>query len=324
MKRTRVPATKRTRPPAIKRIRTPEPALRTEPLNGVVPPAFRLIARNREDQILAIGLHRPWFGDLYHRALTIGWWRFLLVGSVLYIGANLLFALLYLVDEAAIANARPGSFADAFFFSVQTMATIGYGQMSPATVYANLIVTAETLFGLIFLGLAAGLAFARFSRPTARILFSRVAVIGPYNGKPTLSVRLANERRNQILQAEVMLTFVCDEPTAEGGSIRRFYDLKLARHRTPIFAMTFRLMHEIDPTSPFYGATATSLAAQNAELVATATGLDETTAQRVHARTSYLADEILWNRRFADIIGWTEDGRRAIDYRRFHDTVELG
>jgi inward rectifier potassium channel len=324
MKRTRTPPTKRTRTPAIKRIRVPAPALRTEPLNGVVPPAVRLIARNREDETLAIGLHRPWFGDLYHRALTIGWWRFLLVGSALYIGANLLFALFYLADEAAIANARPGSFADAFFFSVQTMATIGYGQMSPATIYANLIVTAETLFGLIFLGLAAGLAFARFSRPTARILFSRVAVIGPYNGKPTLSVRLANERRNQILQAEVMLTFVRDEPTAEGGSIRRFYDLKLARHRTPIFAMTFRLMHEIDPTSPFYGATAASLAAQNAELVATATGLDETTAQRVHARTSYLPDEILWDRRFVDIIGWTEDGRRAIDYRRFHDTVELG
>ena len=309
----------------MKRQQRHQPApLLPDPPAGSGPTTFRLIARDSSDQVLAVGLRRPWFTDLYHRTLTASWPRFLLIGSTVYIGGNIVFALLYLIQPGAITNARAGSFADAFFFSVQTMATIGYGQMAPATLYANLLVTFETLFALMVVAIATGLAFARFSRPMARVLFSRVAVIGPHNGRPTLSIRLANERRNQILQAEVTLTFVRDEPTVEGSTIRRFYDLKLARQRTPIFAMTFSILHVVDADSPLYGATAVSLDAQNAELVVTATGLDETIAQTVHARTSYLPGEILWNRRFVDVIGYTEDGRRAIDYRRFHDTAPIG
>jgi inward rectifier potassium channel len=297
--------------------------LRSEPPEGVSAQSPRLIARERADTVLAIGLLRPRFGDLYHFALRISWSRFLLGGAAYYVAANALFALLYLIPGDAIANARPGSFADAFFFSVQTMATVGYGQMWPATFYGNLIVTIETAIGLMFFALATGLGFARFSRPTARVLFSRVAVIGPHNGVPTLSLRLANQRRNQILQAEVGLALLRDEQTQEGDTIRRFYDLKVARHRSPVFAMTFTVMHTIDRDSPFYGATSATLQALNAELVVTATGIDETIAQPVHTRTSYLADEILWDHRFVDVFCWTEDGRRVIDYRRFHDTVPL-
>jgi inward rectifier potassium channel len=298
------------------------PRVRPNPPDGA-PAAGRLIARGRADEVLAIGLHRPWFRDLYHFALRVSWWRFLVLGIVLYTAANALFALIYLIPGDAITNAQPGSFTDAFFFSIQTMATIGYGVMSPATFYGNLIVTLETGFGLIFLAVATGLVFARFSRPTARILFSRVAVIAPHNGVPTLTLRLANERRNQILQAEVSLALLRDERTKEGEMIRRFYDLKLARHRSPVFALTFTVMHPIDDDSPLDGATPATLQAQNAELVVTATGIDETIAQPVHARTSYLAGEILWDHRFTDLFGWTEDGRRVIDYRRFHDTIPL-
>ena len=300
------------------------PALRSEPPAGSTAPPARFIARETADETLAVGLSRPWLGDLYHFALRLAWWRFLLGGLVLYLVANAAFALLYLAQPGAIAHARPGSFADAFFFSVQTIATLGYGVMAPATLYANLVVTAETATGLMLLALATGLVFARFSRPTARILFSRVAVVGPYNGVPTLSFRLANRRRNQILEAEVAAMLLRDERTREGVLIRRFYDLPLARTRTPVFALTFSVMHPIDRDSPLDGATAASLAAENAELVVTASGIDETIAARVHARTSYLPQEILWNRRFVDVIGWTDDGRRIIDYRRFHDTVPLG
>jgi inward rectifier potassium channel len=299
------------------------PPLRSEPPAGGAARPARLIARETADQTLAIGLRRPWFGDLYHRTLRLSWCSFLLGGVALYLAANAVFAALYLVQPGAIANARPGAFTDAFFFSIQTMATIGYGQLVPATFYANLIVTIETATGLMFLALATGLVFARFSRPTARILFSRVAVIGPNDGRPTLSFRAANERRNQILQAEVAVSLLRDERTAEGVLIRRFYELKLTRYRSPVLAMTFTIMHEIDRDSPLYGATAASLEAENGELVVTASGIDETIAQRVHARTSYLPDEILWSHRFVDVIGWTEDGRRVIDYRRFHDTVPL-
>ena len=183
--------------------------------------------------------------------------------------------------------------------------------------------TVETGVGLMLIAVATGLVFARFSRPTARVLFSRVAVIAPHNGVPTLSFRAANLRHNQILQAVVNVVLLRDEETQEGEMIRRFYDLKLARQRSPVFAMTFTVMHAIDRDSPLYGATAGTLQEQNAELIVTGTGIDETMAQPVHVRTSYLPHEILWSHRFVDLFGWTEDGRRVIDYRRFHDTVAL-
>jgi inward rectifier potassium channel len=280
----------------------------------------RLVQREPSDRVMAIGLRDRWLGDLYHHLLTLPWWAFLLGLAGVYLGLNILFAVLYLLGDAAIANARPGAFSDAFFFSVETISTIGYGQMSPATLYGNIVMTVEATFGLILLAASAGVVLARFSRPTARVMFSKVAVIAPYNGVPTLSFRLANERRNQILEAQVAVTLVRDERTAEGEWMRRFYDLQLARQRSPIFAMTFTVMHPIDPTSPLWSATASSLVAEAVEIVVTVTGLDETMSQAVHARTSYLAHEVLWGHRFADVFTQTKDGRLAIDYRRFHDT----
>lgn len=300
------------------------PPLQTTPPDGSEAHLFHLIARGTADEVMAVGLRRQWFTDLYHRALTISWPGFFALGTAVYALANLIFAGLYLLQPGSVANAHPGSFPDAFFFSVQTMATIGYGVMAPATIYANLLMTFETAVGLMFVALTTGLVFARFSRPTARVIFSRVAVIGPHNGKPALTVRLANERRNQMLAAEVTMTLVRDELTQEGSLLRRFYDLKLVRDHSPIFAMTFTVMHEIDIDSPLYGGSAERLAGFNAELVVTTSGIDETLVQPVHARTSYLPHEILWNHRFTDIMGYTKDGRRAIDYGRFHDTVSLG
>lgn len=299
------------------------PPLQPAPPQGVDARLNHLIVRGTADQVIALGLRRPLFGDLYHRILTVGWPGFLAVSLAVYLLINLSFAVLYWVQPGSIANARPGSFADAFFFSVETIATIGYGVMAPATLYANLLMTVESASGLLLVALTTGLVFARFSRPTARVMFSRVAVVGPYNGKPTLSLRLANQRQNQLLAAEVAMTLVRDERTAEGNLLRRFYDLKLVRDRSPVFALSFTVMHEIAPESPLYGATPQSLAQVNAELVVTTSGIDETLVQAVHARTSYMPHEILWNRRFVDIFGWTEDGRRAIDYARFHDTVSL-
>jgi len=291
--------------------------------NGAARAPNRLVAREASDRVVAIGLRSPWLGDLYHRLLTLPWWAFLLGLAVVYLGLNILFAGLYLLGNGSIASARPGVFSDAFFFSVETISTIGYGQMSPATLYGNLVMTVEALFGLTLLAGAAGLVFARFSRPTARVMFSKVAVVAPYNGVPTLSFRLANERRNQILEAQVSATLVRDERTTEGEWMRRFYDLQLARRRSPIFAMTFTVMHPIDPASPLWKATAASLAAEGAEIVVTVTGLDETMSQAVHARTSYLAHEVLWDHRFADVFTQTRDGRLAVDYRLFHDTEPL-
>ncbi|HXC26490.1 MAG TPA: ion channel [Stellaceae bacterium] len=306
-----------------RRRRHSTPPLSHEPPDGVEASLAHLIAHGRADEVISVGLERPWFDDIYHRVLKMGWPSFFALGASSYLVANLLFAVLYLLQPGAITNAHAGSFLDAFFFSVQTMATIGYGVMSPATVYANLLMTLETAVGLMFVALTTGLVFARFSRPTARIMFSQVAVVGPYNSKPALTVRLANQRQNQLLAAHVSMTLVRDELTEEGSLLRRFYDLKLVRDRSPIFALTFTAIHEIDAQSPLHGASAERMASVNAELVVSASGVDETLVQPVQARASYLPHEILWNHRFADIIGWTEDGRRAIDYGRFHDTVSV-
>jgi inward rectifier potassium channel len=326
VKSQRAKTAKAPRPRALRarrRSAQQDPPLNFAPPDGVQPHLFHLIERDTADQVIRLGVEREWFGDLYHRILTVSWPSFLVTGLAFYLAANIVFAGLYVVQPGSILNARPGNFVDAFFFSVETIATIGYGVMSPGTLYANLVMTVESAVGILLVALTTGLIFARFSRPTARVLFSNVAVVSPYNGVPTLSIRLANQRMNQMLAAEVSMTLVRDEASDEGELTRRFYDLALVRDRSPVFALSFRVMHPIDANSPLYGMNYEKLAEQHAEIVVIAGGVDEILAQAVNARTSYLPHEILWSHRFVDIFGWTEDGRRAIDYRRFHDTVRI-
>jgi inward rectifier potassium channel len=260
--------------------------------------------------------------DVYHLMLTMPWRWFFGVQAMAYLIFNAVFALFYLAVPGSVANARPGSFADAFFFSVQTMATIGYGVMAPATLYGNVMVTIEALLGFASFAVAAGLIFARFSQPTARVLFSRVAVVTPFNGVPTLMFRCANERRNQIFEAQVHVDFARQETSAEGLELRRSYELSLQRDRNPQFSLSWTVMHAIDPQSPLYGIDPDLLASQEASIVVTLTGIDETLSQTVFARPAYRADEILWGRKFVDILSETEAGETLVDYRRFHDTVD--
>lgn len=279
-------------------------------------------ARGAASDVKRIGLKRAGFRDAYHFLMTIpvGW--LLLTLTLTYLGANGVFALLYLAFPGSIANAEPGAFRDAYFFSVQTMATIGYGQLLPAGLAGNIIATAETVFGMLTVALSAGVVFSRVSRPTARMMFSEVAVIGKRNGVQTLMFRIANQRRNQIVEAEINVTALRTEQTLEGETVRRFHDLKLERSRSPIFALTWTVLHPIDEKSPLYGATPESLTAQDVEIICSITGIDETFAQPVHARFGYSAEAIRWNARFVDIMLSHEDGRRTIDYRHFHDTTD--
>jgi inward rectifier potassium channel len=277
----------------------------------------RLVSRKGQFTLNVVRL------DLYHWLLTLSWPGFFTLISLLYLITNSLFALAYLAGGDCIANARPGSFQDAFYFSVQTMATIGYGAMYPRTDYANIIVAIQALFGLWGVAMITGLAFARFSKPTARVIFSRVAVIAPFNGVPTLMYRTANQRFNQILEAQQRATLIRDEVTIEGEVMRRFYDLELLRSQSPIFALTWTVMHPIDENSPLYKLTAKDLVEQQAEIVITLTGIDETVSQTIHARHSFVASEILWNLRFVDIISRTPEGKRVVDYTRFHEVKPL-
>jgi inward rectifier potassium channel len=285
----------------------------------------RIVPRRGQERVVRIGIgNSESFRDIYVFLLTVGWGWFLLGSGLLYLGINFVFAGLYVLQPGSISSAHHGDFADSFFFSVQTIATIGYGVMAPVTMYANILVTTETLVGMTLLALVTGLMFARFSRPTARVLFSDNMVVGTRNGRPALIFRMANRRSSQIVQAQVTLSFVRDEIDEDGETNRRFYDLTLVRSLTPIFALTFAVFHEIEESSPLHGVTPESLLASDTEFVATVSGVDETTMQNVNARHSWEATEVLWHHRFVDILGYLEDGRRAIDYTRFNDTEPLG
>ncbi len=259
-------------------------------------------------------------GDLYHALITMTWPRFILGVGLLFLLANASFALAYWAQRGAIINARPGSLLDAFFFSVQTMATIGYGIMYPGTVYANILMTLETLIGLFGLALATGLAFARFSRPRARVLFSANAVVTLYHGLPTLMFRVANQRGNQVLEARVQATLLRNEISPEGHIMRRFHDLSLLRENTPSFTYSWTVMHPLTETSPLFPTTSSALQDADAEIIVLLAGLDETVSQPIHARHIYKPKAILWNHRFRDVLSKDARGAYVINYAEFHDT----
>lgn len=256
--------------------------------------------------------------DAYHFLLTMPLGAFFGVMGAGYLAINALFALLYLV-VGGVSGIAPGDFVHAFFFSVQTLSTVGYGQMAPQTMPANLVVTLEGFVGLFNVAIATGLLFARISRPTARVMFSHRAAVCRHEGVPTLMLRAANRRRNRIVEADVTVTLVRDGTTLEGVQMRRFENLATVRSRSPIFTLTWQIMHHIDETSPLHGETTASLKARHAEIVVILKGLDETFAQTIHARASYGPDDIVWGGRLADVFSRNHDGRPVIDYTRFHD-----
>jgi inward rectifier potassium channel len=283
----------------------------------------RIVRPDGRFNVTRVGLFNPPWRDIYHVMLTMPWPMFFLTISAIYLGANVVFACAYLIGDNNIANAAPNSFLDAFFFSVQTMASIGYGAMYPQTIYANLVVTVEALSGLMMLAAATGLMFARFSKPTARVLFSRVAIVTAHNGHPTLMFRAANQRQNRILEANVQLTLVHNSVTQEGQFMRRFTNLPLVRSHSPIFALSWTVMHVINDHSPLSRTTSHHLNDQDAELIVTLTGLDETLSQTIHSRHSYTPDEIQWNHQFVDLFGQMPNGNLAIDYAQFHNTYPI-
>jgi inward rectifier potassium channel len=275
-------------------------------------------------EVVALGLRASPLRDLYHWLLTATWRRFFGLVLAAYLASNALFALGYLALGDAIEEARPGSFVDAFFFSVQTMATIGYGKMAPRTVAANVLVTAEALVGLLGLALVTGLVYAKFSRPTARVLFSRLAVVTAYDGVPSLLFRMANARSSQIVEAVVHLVLVRNERTAEGEEVRRVHDLPLRRSRSAFFALTWTAIHPVTPGSPLHGETAETMREKEADLVVSLTGFDESLSQTVHARHGYGPGDVRWGHHLVDILVRLPDGRRAIDYRKFHEAAPDG
>ncbi len=282
-----------------------------------------MIPRHGERAPIVVGRHRLPFTDLYHRVLALPLLGVLALMAATFLVLNLIFATAYLADPGGVAELPRGDFLNAFFFSVETFGTIGYGHWYPQSVAANAVMTVETFVGLVYVAVTTGLVFGRVSRPVSRVTFSRVAVVHDFEGVPTLMLRAANRRANNILEAEVMVSIARDGETSEGIRFRRFEELKLARSRTPLFALTWTIMHPIDAASPLTGATSESLAAQHAEIIVALSGADDRYAQRVHARHAYAAAEVVWEKRFADILSVGQGGRRVVDYGRFHDLVDI-
>jgi len=290
-----------------------------------LPPQIRSVAKLPRGKRIAVmkGQDKGRFMDFYHNILITSWPVFFAQLAAAFIVVNLIFAMFYVADRGGIANARPGSFTDAFFFSVQTLGTLGYGVMAPRTLYTNLLVTVESFSGILTIALFTGIIFARFSRPFARVVFSKVAVVAPFDGVPTLMFRTANQRGEAIMDASIVVTLARQYTTLEGVTMRRFQELKLMRSNNSLFALSWTVMHPIDQDSPLYGLTPEDMDAQDMEIIVMLNGLDEILADRIYARHAYWGDEIVWNRRFVDVISVTPAGHRMVDLTQFHDTIDI-
>jgi inward rectifier potassium channel len=292
---------------------------RPRPRNSAAPRRIRLGSR----EVVTEGLSNKVLQDLYHYFMTVSWPRLFATIAAFFLVFDLLFGCLYDFVPGCIANLNPPGFPGAFFFSVETLATVGYGDMHPQTPYGHLVAMVEIFVGLMSLALITGLMFARFSRPRARFMFAKVAVVRPIDGRLTLMFRAANARQNVVQEASAVLRMMRNDVTREGYRLRRIIDLPLLRSEHPAFSLSWNLMHVIDEASPLCSESVGSLAAMQAIFILTLSGTDETTGQILMARVEYPSEAIRWNEAFRDIVEAQPDGSLHIDYSKFDDVEPL-
>jgi inward rectifier potassium channel len=273
-------------------------------------------------EVITEGLDLNFWADISHRCLTASWPSFIAGAALVFLVFNAVFAVFYWIGDQPISNVPGGAYIDYLYFSIETLSTAGYGDMHPQTHYGHFIATVELFTGIFSMSLMTGLIFARFSRPNARLLFANNPVISTHEGRPTLMVRLANERQDIIGNATARLWMFKNIVTAEGRPFRRFYELPLLRSESPALALSWTLHHVIDENSPLYGLNPDDLETTNASFVAVVSGYDVVAAQTVHARKSYEHPDIRFGHRYVDVLDVSEDGKVRIDYGRFHDTFE--
>jgi len=274
-------------------------------------------------EILTEGIQRVVFQDLFHYFMTITWPQLFATFAGFFLAFDTLFGFVYYLVPGCIANLNPPGFTGAFFFSVETLATVGYGDMHPQTVYGHTVAMIEIFVGLMSLAVITGLMFARFSRPRARFLFSKNLVVRPIDGQRTLVLRAANLRLNVVQDASARLYMTRNEVTQEGFRIRRVIDLSLLRSTQPMFNLGWTIMHRLDESSPLYLETPDSLRQSEARLVLNMSGTDESTGQTLATRTEYSDQDIRWNATFRDILVEDEQGVLHIDYAKFDDIEPL-
>lgn len=263
--------------------------------------------------------------DTYHWILSLSWPRFAALVLSVYLAVNLTFAALYALGRDCIAELPSGSFPQAFFFSVETLATVGYGHMYPATVYGHILTTLEIIVGMFWTAVITGLIFVRFSRPAARVVFSDSVVVAPFDGVPTLMLRVANLRHHTMVEAHFRLMLLRDELTLEGDTMRRFRPLKLMFDYAVLFPAALTLRHVIDEQSPLYGAvTPEHLQKGDVRLMASIVCIDAVTQSPVHMQRDYIWQQIRLGEQFVEIYTEEGSGRMAVDYGRLHETERVG
>ena len=272
-------------------------------------------------EVITEGLHLNFWADISHRCMTASWPAFIGGAARVFVAFNAFFATFYWIGDQPISNVADGAYIDYLYFSIETLSTAGYGDMHPQTHYGHFIATVELFTGIFSMSLMTGLIFARFSRPSARLLFADNPVISSHDGEPALMIRLANERHNIISNANARLWLFKNIVSKEGRSFRRFYELPLLRNESPALALSWTLFHIIDEASPLHGLGADDLESIQASLVIVVSGYDVVAAQTVHARKSYEYLDIRFGHRYAEILDTAEDGRVRVDYGRFHDTL---
>ncbi len=285
--------------------------------------ATRRRVRLGKREVITEGIAPVVLQDLFHYFMTVSWTQLFLTIAAFFLVFDLLFGLAYYLVPGSVANLNPPGFAGAFFFSVETFATVGYGEMHPQTVYGHLVAMIEVFVGLMLMALITGIMFARFSVPRARFLFARHGVIQPMDGQPMLMFRAANERQNVVQEASAQLRMLRNEVTREGMRLRRIVDLPLVRQQHPLFSLGWNLMHVIDSASPLWNQTAATLQAADTIFLLSISGTDETTGQTLMGRMEYAAKDIRWNHGFRDILEIGADGTLHLDYNKFHDLEEL-
>jgi inward rectifier potassium channel len=269
-----------------------------------------------DDGIVVVGARSHPLRDAYHSLLRMRWPGILLTIAIAFLATNAVFAVLYML-VGGITGAREGSLRDAFFFSVQTLGTVGYGAMYPSSTGANVLVVAESIAGVILTALATGIVFARFSQTTSKVVFTSKVCIGPMDGVPTVMLRVGNDRASTIVEAMIRVVLFRTIKTAEGVDFYRMIDLPLTRDRSLALSRSWTVMHTIDEKSPLYGLTPETFVKDEIELTASVTGTDDTSLQPVHGRRRYETKDIVWGARPADVLSDLPEGRVQLDVTKF-------
>lgn len=279
-------------------------------------PVERAMVGTGRVDVSKVGVSRFDFRDPYHAALTASWPRFTVALFLLYFAINILFASLYAARPGSVANARPGSIEDNFFFSLETLATVGYGQMYPATTYGHIVSAAEIMSGMAFMAIMTGLIFVRFSKPRAKILYADKLVMTTYNGVPALMLRIANGRLSMLTDLNIRLNALLPEATSEGHHFRRVHELKLVRSYVPMFAMTMTVVHMVDNESPLAGLSFETMLDRDLRFFLSVEAHDVAINSTVHDLRDYLSDQIAFNMRYVDAVTVDDDGRTIADLTR--------